>query len=209
MPSSKLKPFFTGVLAALLLVVAAWPVWAGLDLRQPAEISGRSRFDISDPIQSGVQSAFQNGVSLQVIPAAAFAADGFAPDSGFFSFGGYFTGNSGAYGCVEAPVYLPANVPVKAMFVSVYDNDATRTISTALRRVDNFSGAVSTMATVSTSGASAGIQVLVDDTVNFPVVLAPDFSYFLTTCLGSTMTRLYSVRLYYGHDTYLPIIRKK
>ncbi len=202
MASSKLKPFLAGVLAALLCVAVVWPVLADPARQLPLESSG--------PQQPTGISAF-DAVSPHVIPAAAFAADGFNPASVFFSFGGgYFTGNTAAYGCLQAPVYLPSGVPVRAMFVSVYDNDPGRSIAVNLRRVDNFTGTVATMGTASTtsSGAAPGIQVLVDDTIAFPEIRHPDFSYFVTACLGSSSLRLYSVRLRYGYDLYIPFVRK-
>ncbi|MCO5184939.1 MAG: hypothetical protein M9928_14650 [Anaerolineae bacterium] len=133
-----------------------------------------------------------------VISAADFSADGFNPDSMFFSFGGgYWTGDSENYGCMIAPVYLPANATVSEMFVSVYDSDTTRNLTVNVRRVDNFNGGSDTLASASSSGDFAGVQVISDITIDNAIVQYPDYSYYATTCLLSESLRLYSLRLYY------------
>lgn len=134
-----------------------------------------------------------------IIPAADFAADGFDPDSQFFSFGGgYWGGNATAYGCLIAPAYLPHGATVTDMFASVYDNDGGRDFTVTLRRVNNFAGGTTAMASAATSSAFAGVTVISDSSIADPVVTYPDFSYYLTLCLGSSSLRLYSVRLYYS-----------
>jgi len=133
-----------------------------------------------------------------VIPAAGFSADGSNPDSHFFPFGGgYFQGGADAYGCLVAPAYLPAGVVLEDMYVSVYDDDATFNITIELRRVDNFNGGTDTMATASSTGEFTGVQTILDATIDFPTVIYPDYSYYVTTCVLSGSIRLYSVRLYY------------
>lgn len=133
-----------------------------------------------------------------VIPAAAFTDDGAFPDSMFFPFsGGYFVGDTDAYGCMVAPAYLPDGAVLNDMFATVYDDDATFNITINLRRVDNFSGGTETMATAVTSGSFAGVTTIVDSTIDFPNVAYPDYSYYVTTCLQSGSIRLYSVRLYF------------
>jgi hypothetical protein len=134
-----------------------------------------------------LKEASQQYTSPLVIPAADFTDDGFDPDSVFFSFGGgYFTGDADAYGCLIAPAYLPQGATVTAMFVSVYDNDAARNITVTFRRVDNFTGSGTSLASTSTSGSFAGIQTIATSSITDPVILYPDNSYYLTTCLGSS-----------------------
>lgn len=133
-----------------------------------------------------------------VIPAADFAADGANPDSMFFPFGGgYFQGDAENYGCLVAPVYLPQGVTVTDMFVTTYDNDGSFNATFNLRRADNFAGGATTMASAATTGSFAGVQVVSDASIDDPLVLYPDYSYYVTTCLLSGSIRLYSVRLYY------------
>lgn len=133
-----------------------------------------------------------------VIPAAEFVADGANPDSSFFPFsGGYTTGDSENYGCMVAPAYLPNNATIQNMYVSVYDNDASYNLSVTLRRVDNFNGGTDTMAEANTTGEYSSVRTIGDWSITEPVVLYPDYSYFVTTCVLSNNIRLYSVRLYY------------
>lgn len=136
-----------------------------------------------------------------VIPAAAFVSDGFSPESVFFPFGGgYLEGTSDNYGCVTAPVPVPNEVTIEKVFASVYDNDPARNIYIAVRRVDNFSGGTDLLASMSTTtaGAFAGIQVISALDINEPEVSYPDYSYYITTCVGSSQIRIYSVRIYYN-----------
>lgn len=142
-----------------------------------------------------------NYTSPLVISAAELTADGFDPDSFFFPFGsGYMRGNSAAYGCLVAPVYLPQGVTVTDMFVTVYDNSNTYNSYVDLRRIGNFDGAGSLMATATTSGvtSSGSIYTVSDSTISNGVVLYPDYSYYVTTCLQSDAVRIYSIRLYYS-----------
>jgi hypothetical protein len=137
-------------------------------------------------------------VSPLVIPAADFTADGANPDSLYFPFsGGYFQGDSENYGCMVAPAYLPDGATITDMFATVYDDDTTYNFSISLRRVDNFAGGTDTMATASSSGDYAGLTTINDATIDDPLIVSPDYSYYVTTCALSGNMRLYSVRLYY------------
>jgi hypothetical protein len=134
-----------------------------------------------------------------VISAADFGADGANPDTQFFPFsGGYFQGNPSNYGCMVAPAYLPSGATVTDMFASCYDDDPTYNLHVDLRRVDNFSGDVVTMASVNTTGEYAGLQVPSNATIVEPLVIYPDYAYYVTTCVQSPDIRIYSVRLYYS-----------
>jgi hypothetical protein len=133
-----------------------------------------------------------------VIPAAAFTDDGSQPESMFFPFsGGYFVGDADAYGCMVAPAYLPDGALLTDMFATVYDDDATYNITINLRRVDNFSAGTDTMAAAITSGNAASVATIADTTIDFPTVVYPDYSYYVTTCVQSGSIRIYSVRLYF------------
>lgn len=178
--------------------VASQPERGNLETEVPTD--GGASVWLGSGFAPEEQELIESGLytSPLVIPAAGFTDDGFDPDSVFFSFGsGNFRGNAQAYGCVGAPAYLPAGVTVTDMFVSVYDNDPARNMTVALRRVDNFSGVGSVMASAVTSSAFAGIQTISDATIDFPLVRYPDYSYYVTTCLGSADIQIYSIRLYY------------
>lgn len=140
-----------------------------------------------------------------VTPAAAFVADGFDPATHFFSFGGFVRGTTGSqgYGCLVAPAYLPSGATVTHLLATVYDNDPGRPVTIELRRVDNFSGTTSTMASASTSGASTAVVTISDSTIANPLVDYPSFSYYFTTCLGSDLLRLYSAHLYYARVIFV------
>ena len=133
-----------------------------------------------------------------VIPAAAFSSDGYDPDSMFFSFPlGYVRGNAAMDGCVKAPAYLPNGATVTSVYASVYDNDGTYNIYIKLRRVDNYTGATATMASLSSTGTSSAIRNIVDSSIDHPLIDYPQYSYYVTTCLPSYDIRLYSVRIYF------------
>lgn len=204
MNTAKLKGLVVGSLTAVFVIIMSWPVIASHNNKT---VGIESVNQHTTTVQ-----AFGGGSPL-VVPAAAFAADGANPDSSFFPFsGGYFQGDSQNYGCRVAPVYLPNEAEINDMFVSLYDNDTTFNMTVNLRRVDNFSGGIDTMATAGTTGSAAfnGVQVANDTTINEPIIVYPDYSYYLTACALSSNMRLYSVRLYYTvtSEIYLPIIIK-
>jgi len=182
--------FLMLALAAVLVVSASGPAKAeGAPPRGIALASGDS--------------------AVLVIPAAAFSSDGFDANSFFFTFaGGYMYGTDVHHGCVKAPVYLPKMARVYEVWASVYDNDSTYDFVIDLRRLDNFTGATTSMANLTTSGVSTYVQTPYDLTIINPLVLYPDYSYYVTTCLQSTNMRLYSVRIWYTepYDLFLPMI---
>jgi len=101
------------------------------------------------------------------------------------------------YGCLKAPAYLPSGVTVTDIFATVYDNDVTFQSIVHLRRTDNFDGTTDLMATAMSAGTSTALQVLSDSTIDFPNIVYPDYSYYVTTCVESSNIRLYSVRIYF------------
>ncbi len=160
----------------------------------------------------GARAALLATTSPLVIPAAAFGTDGYAPKSTYFLFsGGYLRGEAPGSGCVKAPAYLPNYAKVTVVWASVVDNDSASDLYIDLWRVSNIDGnPASIMATLKSTGASTGVQVPGDYTINTPDVRYPDYSYYVTTCLYSTTFRLYSVRIYFNgpYTMYLPIVRK-
>ena len=147
------------------------------------------------------------GLSLLVIPAAAFSSDGGFPDSFFFDFEtGYLRGDT--FACLKAPVYLPQGAFVDSVYASLYDDDEGKDVAVTLRRVDVVTGSMQIMAEAGTTTESTSIQQKEDVTISYPGVSYPRYAYFLTTCLGSTDLRLYSVRIYYAAAcrVFLPIV---
>jgi hypothetical protein len=133
-----------------------------------------------------------------VIPAADFSSDGFDPDGFRFSFtGGYLAGLSGN-NCLQAPAYLPDDALVTDLFVTFVDNAGGADLFLELRRVNNFNGDSNIMASVRSTGASATISSLRDNTIANGTIVYPDYSYYVTVCLPSNNIRLYSARVHYG-----------
>lgn len=131
-----------------------------------------------------------------VIPAADFRSDGLAPSGYVFWFDlGRMEGSTGD--CVMAPAYVPNGVTVFQFWASVYDNDAANNITVRLRRLNNYTGVMNEMAAVSTAGQSTSIQSLGDSIITDPIVLYPDYSYYVTACLSTANLRIYSARLWY------------
>jgi hypothetical protein len=151
-------------------------------------------------IEAASEVAAQGYSSPLVIPAADFSDDGWDPDSFFLSFGGgYVTGTAAGYGCLKAPAYLPHGATVTSVYAYLYDNDGARSAYADLRRVRNMTGVQETMASVSTSGYanSTSIRYLGDTTIS-PNGVDNLYSYYVTTCVGSSGIRLYAVRIFYA-----------
>ena len=200
MNTDAIKGFLMGVLTAVLLVAGLWSLLV---------VDSRNQLAAAPTSPTAVQ-AFGSGTSY-VIPAAAFASDGFMPDSFFFSFsGGHLKGNASNYGCVKAPVYLPELAEISEMYASLYDNDPADSMSINLLRFDNFTGSSDVLGTInsSVSGAMNGIQILADTTITKSVVSYPDYSYYVTTCVDSPELGLYSIRLVHRSKIYLPYLAK-
>jgi hypothetical protein len=159
---------------------------------------------VSAQPQANIQGLPWNGNPI-VIPAAAFGRDGGPSTNVFFSFIGFWRGNSS--GCITAPIYLPRYARLTYLFVSTMDNDASNNLWLNLYRVDNYSGTVETLGGISSSGQSTDILVLYD-TLNTAVEY-PNYSYYLGSCLLSSNHRLYSVRVYFDlNRVFMPAIAK-
>jgi hypothetical protein len=151
--------------------------------------------DLEGATAPGGISAQAYGSPL-VIPAADFTPRTTGELYNFLYEGGY---TKGGYGCVMAPAYLPNGATVFWAYASVYDNDSAGGVRVYIRRVDNFDGTVEALSYMFTdvAEASAALQRLSDSSIDEPVVLYPNYSYYVLTCLDSDQTRLYSVRIYY------------
>jgi hypothetical protein len=193
-----------GLGLAIPLVLAAL---AGLVLAPAGQVTANPK---AAPAAQPRPMAFAGGPPL-VIPAAAFSSDGFAPDKYHFSFSaGAVEGTGSGPGCLKAPVYLPQWAVVNEVFASIYDNDATYNVAVNLQRVDNYTQAVATMASMASTGASTTIQSPSDAAIEGHWITYPQYSYYATTCLYTASTKLYSVRVWYSnpHSVYLPLVRQ-
>jgi hypothetical protein len=81
------------------------------------------------------------------------------------------------------------------LMISAIDNDPTYNLSVTLYKVNNEDGLVTELATVSTTGASATIQMPYANP--YDVVSYPTYSYYLGTCLSSSSMNLYSAQVWY------------
>ena len=161
----------------------------------------RAQAGASDSGETAVRAnnAVNNGYSSPlVVPAADFRSDGDDPATTLLSFsGGYIAGTLSGSGCVIAPAYLPKDAVINTLQISAYDTDGSNQVAVSLRRVDNYSGAVTLLATASTSGSDASIvtpsvAVTANNTVAYPT-----YAYYLTTCLQTESLRLYAVSISY------------
>jgi hypothetical protein len=134
-----------------------------------------------------------------VIPAADFRSDGIQPTyyNFWFATGAFQGANATTSGCLMAPAYLPNGATVIDVYASVYDNSTTYNVPISLKRVENYTGAVDTMASITSAGASTAIQSLVAPSISNPSVSYPNYSYYATACVRSSDTAVYSVRIYY------------
>jgi hypothetical protein len=139
-------------------------------------------------------------MSPLVIPAADFRNNGPATGGYFFSFeGGGYVRSTGGIVCMMAPAYLPQNATVYQMWATFYDNGGATRPWVNLYRVNNFDATLASqgMGTLLTTSTSASLQNLVQTSISYPVVIFPDYSYYLGGCLYDSQQRIYSTRLYY------------
>jgi len=187
-----------GMLAAILMMALAVPSLVGATGRPPSPASHLAEAPAEGPRSLG-------GSSPLVVPAAAFTSDGVDPDGFDFDFaGGYIDGSGSA--CLKAPAYLPAGATVVAVWASLLDNAAAGNIAVRLRRVNVYSGDSDVMASVTTVEDSADIQQRGASIVTKPHVDYSRYAYYLTTCLNYTEHKLYSVRIYYDYQIFLPVV---
>ncbi len=188
-----------GFLSALVLTLVFWPVSLQV-ASQPME----------QPAESPQSPAISATYLVEVIPAAAFRDNG-SFGGYFFPFaGGYLQGSPGQV-CLMAPVYLPNYAMIDIMYASVYDHDAAANLYVDLYRVNNYTGTRNYMGGIVTTDvySSPNLEVFYDDTINWPSVFYPDYTYYLGTCLDSPLNWLFSVRIwYYMNYTYLPLLKK-
>jgi hypothetical protein len=132
------------------------------------------------------------------VPAADFRTDGLYPEANFYSTGGYWTGDDlgGVY--MMAPVWLPDGADISTVWLLAVDDDSTCSsddITMWLQRVDNYTGAVDSMAVMSTSGASPSMQTPHESNPTHPVIDYPGFAYWLTVRICSTDHELYGAMI--------------
>lgn len=197
------KTFLVALIAVLIILALSGTGSSAQELQSNAKV-----------VSAAAPNSSVNALAtthVLVIPAAEFRHDGNKPDKGFFSFlGGYWRGEASPnIPCFMAPVYIPRVANISEVWASVYDNDGEADFWINLYRVDNYSGAVTSMATLNSSGSSSSLKSIYDLSIQGGTVSYPQYSYYLGTCLESSSHRLYSVRVwYYDYETHLPMIMK-
>lgn len=135
------------------------------------------------------------------VPAADFRTDGLYPEAQTYSLAGNWKGDGlgGVY--LVAPVWLPDEAEVVSVWLLAVDDDdacASSDIKLWMSRVDNYSGVVDGMATVSTSGSSASMQMRVEDNPANPIIEYPDYSYWLAARVCSLDHELYGAMIFFN-----------
>lgn len=190
-----------GVLTALILVFGLWPVLAQTPLnidqgKQVVQIANNPQTDAPDLDDDPILS----------VPAAAFGPDGADPSSYRFVItggavlgggGGYMVGNARAYGCMQAPVYLPNDTDIVEMKMAYFDNDSGQDINLSLRRTNRSSGLIEILGTIQTSGAVNAISAMTTADITPSQIDNDNYNYYLYTCLRSGNTALYGVDLFF------------
>lgn len=164
----------------------------------PAEGAGNTLMDAQAELE-GLDAV----ASVYVLPVADFRSDGIDPDGFFFSFGGgNISGKADATlnTCLMAPVYLPNGATILAIDATVRDFSNTMFIWLTLYRLDNYTGTVVEVAYMSTSVPFAGDSLIniYDEDITNPIVVYPDFSYYVGGCIPGPAINLYSVRIFYN-----------
>jgi len=150
-------------------------------------------------------AATATGSAFLVLPPAAFSSDGYDPDGFYNGNQGYLNGKVDSGACLVAPVQLPDGVTISSFEVRLKDNNANLYEWFDLFRTNLATGATDTLATVSSpAGSTWTLVVLVDDTVNSPVV-SDMYAYSVVTCVRPSIY-VYSVRIGYSSTVYMPLV---
>jgi len=139
-----------------------------------------------------------------VIPSAAFNPD-FETRDYIRSFSGYIRpGTQSTALCLHAPVALPQGVTVTQFEIFAWDNSSAQNVGFFnLRRLSlSITGSISTMGTVSSSGAAAGVRVFADTTIATPTVSGFSYSYYIEGCIVSDAVSSFNTRLFGARIRY-------
>lgn len=146
----------------------------------------------------GIESSIL-AANVQVLAAADFSSDGFAPDDYFFSFAeGHIRGGPSV--CLMAPASPPDGSTLTEFWASVIDGDTADTNHATLTfyRVNNTTGVVNVLANLISTNTS-GVQQLSDITIpaEYRDVQYPNYSYYVGTCLPEDTLEMISARVWW------------
>lgn len=138
-----------------------------------------------------------------VIPAAAFQPDTETRDYVLSSDGYIEPGNLSTILCLVAPVALPDGVLITHFEISVLDNSIIDIGSFELKRVTFDTGAITTLGSAISNGASNTIRVFADSTIAAATVDGFAYAYQVSGCFisdvtASANTRFYGARIRYN-----------
>jgi hypothetical protein len=142
-----------------------------------------------------------------VIPPAAFTAD--SPERRWVSTDYIYPWN-GNY-CGIAALHLPDGARIREFAAYVVDNDAAEHINVYLYAKPLGSTTNSTtMASLSSEGQNADLQLLVDTTINQAVIYNNNYTYHIGLCLWGVDSKIkfYAAKLSYTLPVYLPTVMK-
>ncbi len=137
-----------------------------------------------------------------VVPAAAFQPTTETTDYALSSLGYMAAGATFTTVCVVAPVNLPDGVTVTQFEISVLDNSAVNMGPFNLQRVAFDTAALDTMAAVTTSTASATVQVVSETTIANATVSGSAYAYQISGCFSSDLISPATIRLYAARISY-------
>ncbi len=132
--------------------------------------------------------------SPYVVSSAEWRNDGIDMDGFFYSFSRGGWRSNGSTICMMAPVFIARNVTLDDFWVTVDDTDDSVNVVVYLKRVNNYSGAVETVASVISTG-DTGIQNLSE--LDLTHLTSDLYSYYLTSCSSSTSIFVYQARIWY------------
>lgn len=178
--------------AVLVMVMALTAVAASATSNHDATMEGSDHVVVPAPPEGSLKE-FSTPL---VIPGADWRTDGTDPDGYYFWWGnGGITGTASTYPCIMAPVYFPQGETANGFYVTFVDNDATHDMSVSLRQLNHYTGTMTLISTLSSSGQSANPQN-VSESVTF--TSSSSYTYYLTSCLpASSSVRVINARIWY------------
>jgi hypothetical protein len=195
-----------GVILVLTLIIITWR--ASVTVAQegePASLSGLTvgpaRIEPAELVPGGPGFYAQNALAFRAYPNQAVP----------FSYAGAKLVNPDTVShYYMAPVALPHGALITKFVVWYYDNDTGKELSVDLYRLPLESEYGTSIASVSSAGASASNRYAQDTSISTPVVDLQSYSYAIQASLpASPSVGLVAFRIDYQYTNSLPLIMKK
>ena len=193
--TSTTRTLHATVVAFSLLAVLAGSVLAGQADRGFGPVIHRAAENNPE-----FEALLKDYASPLFVPAADFRTDGLYPEAQSYSLSGYWKGDSlgGVY--LMAPIWLPHGAVINSVWLFAVDDDdscSSQDVTLWMQRVDNYTGSVDAMATMSTTGSTTNMQTPYEGNPTHPTIAYPDFSYWLTVRVCSLDHELYGAMIFY------------